>query len=588
MKRPKPNSRDRDSSSTVASGFDSKATVEILLTWVCSRWRHIALEMPSLWATVLAHPPAATTGIGWGIYDVSMSEPTIREIYLKRSSQMPLTICLSYDLSRSGAIELLAEHSSRWGTAELHLLTSEDQFIKSPLHLKGKLPLVEHLACSMTSLEADLFQVAPSLRSLEYCGGPAGSTIVNPNFPWSQLEVLVHHPNTQLQFLDVLRKCTNLSRSATLHDRALMNIIGQPHPADPPIVSHVRDFHADINLSRFGYSRYNDLSLHEFPTQSGNSKETFMNFLESIILPNVSSISLHFYRWHTESGVWSTPVIDRNNSFIRFLSHSKSHLCRLCLTGDVRLSESLLHTILSQLSTLQVLEIQEPSPISYYPSGDDSDEDEDEDENPQSCPHPGKECQFGLNLVIDLLTASIVQSSIGTKPAYAAIREARNATVLLPRLRTLKLISSSFTNDSLKLGPDSRCQCSEAFNEDLFINMVSSRSRSAGLESPDDSATGPQAEEISFNYLQSVTLTVPRPHEGFDLEHRPSPGSDSEILSHTSQERLLALTRPSHPHHTHHDQSLNSSARDGNLQIIVRGWYLQLRFYNGLVIRDCV
>jgi hypothetical protein len=83
MKRPKPNSRNRDSSSTVASGFDSKATVEILLTWVCSRWRHIALEMPSLWATVLAHPPAAASGIGRGIYDVSMSEPTIREIYLK-------------------------------------------------------------------------------------------------------------------------------------------------------------------------------------------------------------------------------------------------------------------------------------------------------------------------------------------------------------------------------------------------------------------------------------------------------------------------------------------------------------------------
>jgi hypothetical protein len=55
----------------------------------------------------------------------------------------------------------------------------------------------------------------------------------------------------------------------------------------------------------------------------------------------------------------------------------------------------------------------------------------------------------------------------------------------------------------------------------------------------------------------------------------------------SGHDKSITCSEAHHPQACH-DQSLNSSARDGNLQIIVRAWDLQLRFYNELVIRDCL
>ncbi|KAJ7445292.1 hypothetical protein FB451DRAFT_1055675 [Mycena latifolia] len=129
----------------------------------------------------------------WATIDVDLSETQPRDITkitkllslsLRRSANYPLTIHVhagrSIDPSRA-VLELLAEHSSRWQTADIYISEFAFAYISAA---KGNLPLLERLNISGASLSLlDIFEDAPNLTRVSF--SELGSDL--PKLPWSQL-----------------------------------------------------------------------------------------------------------------------------------------------------------------------------------------------------------------------------------------------------------------------------------------------------------------------------------------------------------------------------------------------------------------
>jgi hypothetical protein len=535
-------------------------TVEMLLTRVCSRWRRIALEMPSLWAIV---SPSLAGG----------HVPP----YLERSSQAPLVASICTYSTPGEVLQLLVDQSSRWEKVDVNFWDEEDWMVREnhPLvQIKGNLPTLKHLSYSATT-DISLFKNAPRLRSLEYrrvrASRSSSPITVNPNFPWSQIEELVHHPSTHLQFLDALRRCSGLLNVTLRDDHCGMNIIDQHQHPHLPVISGVKSFKAYFKLSLLGHNR------------ERNKAELFSHLLDSIILPNASAITLNFEPCYGDRNAWSTAI--NNDSFRNFLSHPSDYLSDLSLTGNVRLGKNLLLDILSRLLNLRSLEIQEGgfSTFGEHVEGDSGDLSSEEAARAKS------EEWFDLDWVFTVLTIRPMGDNIGSPPT-------RNK-VLLPKLTTLKLIGSRTERNLNTYDSDGRPEykVSYSFNDDLFINMLSSRSES--LFHADAEAEG-ISSNYDYNCLQSVILTLPRSNGDLELPQSWS------LLSPTSQKRILALTlthlrprpRPRYSHCPYqHEQKLSSeaeaefetiSSRSAQLQVTIRGRRMQTRFYNGSAIRD--
>ncbi|KAJ7087111.1 hypothetical protein C8R44DRAFT_752288 [Mycena epipterygia] len=127
----------------------------LVVAQVCSRWHCIAMNTPTLWDTIELKGTLWTTANR--PHERAMD---LLRLVLERSQSTPLHL-KTFGEIHPAAIELLAQHSDRWKTAQFLFPPSN---VKSWSSVKGILPSLESLELNTWGI-LDFF-VAPRLRSL--------------------------------------------------------------------------------------------------------------------------------------------------------------------------------------------------------------------------------------------------------------------------------------------------------------------------------------------------------------------------------------------------------------------------------------
>ncbi|KAJ6582682.1 hypothetical protein DFH09DRAFT_1145715 [Mycena vulgaris] len=173
-------------SDSPADGIERTAQMHLLaLSQACSSWRSVVMGTPSLWATIdvdFSPPPPKPAGL-------IATLTKLVSLSLKRSANYPLTIHLrALDADAGPALELLAQHSGRWRTADLQVCLPAFPYLSAA---KDKLSLLERLEIGGSSLDGlDLFEAAPKLKEVSLAESGAGYS----QLPWHQLhEVTYRH-----------------------------------------------------------------------------------------------------------------------------------------------------------------------------------------------------------------------------------------------------------------------------------------------------------------------------------------------------------------------------------------------------------
>jgi hypothetical protein len=335
-------------------------TVELLVTWICSSWRMIALNTPGLWSDVqgllhekdrdLQEPPlfpllASSEGL---------RKPSLIKTYLKRSAGAPLRFRLSERALDAQSdephfrelLQAFVQHSPRWLDARIFF--NQDVLNREPdenypqdlLPLTGSLPILEHLSFQFlhpTMHGADVtaipFAEVPKLRSASLAG------CLCSGFPLSQITSFDCRPFNSKHFFNALGLGRNLV-SISFWDQHLPR---WTFPEEPVTSSSIESF--TVNLSFFSFAVDEDNS-----DPSGE----FRRLLDSIQLPNLSSISFRLLGddIDTDRSQWD------GQAFMRFISHS-STISHLSLTRQVLCPNEDLTRIFEKLTKLRSLELEE-------------------------------------------------------------------------------------------------------------------------------------------------------------------------------------------------------------------------------------
>ncbi|KAJ7737116.1 hypothetical protein B0H16DRAFT_1572604 [Mycena metata] len=187
------------------------------LSQVCSNWHTIAMETPSLWATIEVdlsggHVPRAT--LNQLMHVVSRS--------LERSAGCALAIHVRAKYP-SPLLTLLGQHSERWRTVDFFVC---HRSLAALSGVKGHLPLLERVqlgGCTSLRNRLDIFQAAPRLTWAAFSKfGTAPGRL-----PWNQLRGVTY---------------TNVYPPMPL-DRGLATMVGSPSECEWDIrnlhVSHL-------------------------------------------------------------------------------------------------------------------------------------------------------------------------------------------------------------------------------------------------------------------------------------------------------------------------------------------------------------
>lgn len=326
-----------------ARKLDLSLRPAMVLSSVCSRWRRVGLSLPSIWSRIsLKH-------VTFAVFDFELEKLYEQveqdlEIFISRSQQWPLTVCIelsgSEDLQICPPLSLLVWEYPRWrsftfrGVAQMlgELFTSTG-YVKDP-DIFSK--LVELDLPDRTS--EDLMNIfgprAPNLRSLEIEGIPVGDEA----FPWAQLLHLKLDPN-DLTFHSTgkLIKCTSL------HSLDIMNYMTGE---------------ADILLSPRTYSTIETLIVRDICRADPLG---FDSVFPLITCPSLKTLHLQATR-RCSSSYW-----DNFNLFITFVQRSSFPLTVLSI-GSLSLSDSSVVYLLSHIPTLQDLTLNDANiPRKYSP-----------------------------------------------------------------------------------------------------------------------------------------------------------------------------------------------------------------------------
>ncbi|KAJ7471087.1 hypothetical protein FB451DRAFT_1135382, partial [Mycena latifolia] len=162
----------------------------LVVSQVCARWHSVVLGTPSLWGRI------EVDSVLWS--DTIGGETAMRllQFALERGANHPITLTVTSTARESvhgPALELLARHSARWRSATIIAPFADLRHLSS---LKGNLSQLESLDIhcweSPSNATFDMFQVAPSLRSLEFTGNINNFPVFS-NFPFEQLNDLECH-----------------------------------------------------------------------------------------------------------------------------------------------------------------------------------------------------------------------------------------------------------------------------------------------------------------------------------------------------------------------------------------------------------
>lgn len=179
-------------------------------TWVCSRWRAIALTMPQLWSNIHINEERARR----------FPPVTLLPALLDRCcDSVPISLLFEgtyYPNHKVQVLPLLLDHPAQWGSLSLYLKTSTSAFTAQ---IRARIQRLSTLELHWSSYSAgpdasisEWIEHAPALRHLTMYG-------VHPKAiqaPWSQLTTVAFHdvPNPGIlcsDELDLLRRLPNLT-----------------------------------------------------------------------------------------------------------------------------------------------------------------------------------------------------------------------------------------------------------------------------------------------------------------------------------------------------------------------------------------
>ncbi|KAJ7602915.1 hypothetical protein DFH06DRAFT_1396030 [Mycena polygramma] len=172
------------------------------LSQVSSLWHKIAMGTPKLWSKIVvdtAHWAKASLSPAKLLSLLSSS--------LKRSENHPLTLEIGVsqtDPEPHAVIDLLSRHAQRW--KDVYFWSDSEP---GPLlAAKGKLDCLENLYISADWKSVDIFQVAPRLAKVQFCG----DVEVVPNLPWDQIRTFTYIAtySRPFTFLTLLGRCPNI------------------------------------------------------------------------------------------------------------------------------------------------------------------------------------------------------------------------------------------------------------------------------------------------------------------------------------------------------------------------------------------
>ncbi|KIM39228.1 hypothetical protein M413DRAFT_447179 [Hebeloma cylindrosporum] len=146
--QPKDPKNDDPAGPLVARSCRSDPTI---LGQICSRWRAVAIDLPTLWSNIY-------------IYNPKRSQVRLVDIWLGRSANKPLTLAFDYNWSdeacdlkaASNILRSFASHLERWRIIDFHI----------PLQLLGTLSRIAHIPKTPVLLESCYLGFNTSLRYL--------------------------------------------------------------------------------------------------------------------------------------------------------------------------------------------------------------------------------------------------------------------------------------------------------------------------------------------------------------------------------------------------------------------------------------
>ncbi|KAL1752711.1 hypothetical protein FB107DRAFT_292943 [Schizophyllum commune] len=165
--------------------FDDTTKAPWLLGQVCSRWRTIVHDAPTLWTIVRLSTCLLQEG--------PQPEESIVEMlvyYLERSKSLPISLfLLSEEYFPEPILAPLLDCSDRW--RDVFLFLHPDHLprfvpIRDRLHQLRTMSLIPTVPSNTADYMRDMFKAAPSLESLALNGH---SLELGLSFPWAQIRI---------------------------------------------------------------------------------------------------------------------------------------------------------------------------------------------------------------------------------------------------------------------------------------------------------------------------------------------------------------------------------------------------------------
>ena len=283
----------------------SEYTPPWALTYVCRRWRQIAVNTPTLWKSL---PPIRLVG---GMQKAELKRHiACLSALLQRSSKEPISFFLSKKLTPQlddAILVLLFEHSERWERISLDI--SEDVCAHFA-RVKGRLSSLNSLSLRIHRegrLYVDMFEIAPKLRDVNLASDPWSGVF---RLPWSQLTNFTDETTNFDSLTTVLSSSAAHLRSLKFIANPSWFISGHPPNINPTTLPVLKSLciqtpnRTDLRtlLNRFTAPALQDLGLRVFGTH------TFIPEIRELINRSGCNSSLRTLVLHTDAPLWVDTV----------------------------------------------------------------------------------------------------------------------------------------------------------------------------------------------------------------------------------------------------------------------------------------
>ncbi|KAJ6516900.1 hypothetical protein C8R47DRAFT_1268679 [Mycena vitilis] len=239
---------------------------------VCSAWRSIIMETPSLWAAIEINLNE------WLLPSVERRAKPLLAVGIARTAACLLRVkvtATAFPYFGDSGMVLLGECSRRWRSAHLRLNAAAFRAIS---FTRGNFPLLETLYLDSQSLpEVNIFEVAPRLRAVTL---RAYGAIGPLSLPWEQLTTLNYtgdprDPPGLRPFMGLIHRCTSLTAVTLLIDISTLSL---PHAALASV---------NTNLTCLAITLRNTRC-----SDSIHATQAFTVILGAFTLPSISKLDL--------------------------------------------------------------------------------------------------------------------------------------------------------------------------------------------------------------------------------------------------------------------------------------------------------